>query len=207
MSLLCSAIKVFERSLLLTLNSSLSVTHSHHGSCSLWSTPPAGHRLQLQQTTLHNGRDFSDAFSMITHHDLVKVIRWPNLPNSFVRWLAAYLHSRLAACLYNGCGFLHRPLQGSIIINCLFVIVSHITQTVPLISSCADDLVASVVLTQYASDEAEARYKILFFSLTKSHSILITSNNLTPNMAYSLRGSHSTLSRITKSLIPYLTRT
>ena len=110
-SLLCPAIKAFERLLFLILNLSLPLAESQHGFRKMRSTTsdllPLAHkvavgfnqdRLPLRTTAM--AIDLSKAFDTVSHTKLIAVIRANNITHNIVRWLSAYLRGRFASCRY-----------------------------------------------------------------------------------------------------------
>ena len=109
---LSSAVKVLERLLLPHLKESLITHPTQHGFKPMHSTTSSllklstkiaiGFNKQLPPArTLAAAIDFSKAFDCIPHNLLLTKISNSPLHNNIIRWLAAYLHGRMASCSYN----------------------------------------------------------------------------------------------------------
>ena len=112
-SLLCPAIKVLERVLLPTLNSSLPIPAFQHSFRKAHSTVTAlnqfNHKVadgfnqkKPAKRTLLLQIDLSKAFDMVSHEKLLEDILHSPLPGYLKRWLNAYLHGRQSRVSFRG---------------------------------------------------------------------------------------------------------
>merc|ERR1711888_284015 len=167
-SLLCSAVKVFERLLLPELNN-LPLSPTQHGFRSNHSTTtallPLVHKVALgfnqprpPHRTVTMSVDFSKAFDLVPHTTLISsLITQTTLRHNTVRWLSAYLRGRMACCRYTHTTSSYRHArtgvpQGSCISPILFnFYVSNYPQSPQLTSSYADDFTDSFSSTDIPS--------------------------------------------------------
>ena len=117
-SLLCPAIKIFERLLLPELNT-LPISPTQHGFRAQHSTTtallPLVHKVALgfnqhrpPHRTVTVSIDFSKAFDTVTHTLLLASLSQTTLRHNTVRWLSAYLRGRIASCRYHHTTSPHR---------------------------------------------------------------------------------------------------
>merc|ERR1711888_210463 len=203
-SLLCPAVKIFERLLLPELNN-LPLLPTQHGFRPLHSTTtallPLTHKVALgfnqprpPHRTVTVSIDFSKAFDMVPHTTLISsLITQTTLRHNTVRWLSSYLRGRMASCQYNNIKSPHRHArtgvpQGSCISPALFnFFVSSYPLSPQLTTSYADDFsdsfsspdvsTAASALSAHSSHVVEwAQERGLAISLPKSSVTLFTSH-------------------------------
>ena len=155
-SLLSPCVKILERLLLPIVNASLSPSETQHGFRPLRSTTTALLPVASQIARGFNQRkppfrtavvsvDIAKAFDAVNINLLLKEIAATDLNCNVVRWLAAYLRGRTAACRFNGVLAARRIIhtgfpQGSVLSPSLFnFFVADCPQVTPLQTSYADD--------------------------------------------------------------------
>ena len=202
-SLLCPAIKVFERLLIPELNT-IPISPTQHGYRPNHSTTtallPLTHKVALgfnqplpPDRTVTVAIDFSKAFDTVSHTKLIIALSQTTLQHNTVRWLSAYLRGRMACCRYNNTTSAYRHVhagvpQGSCISPVLFnFYVSTYPLSPQLTSSYADDFTnsfssphiptASDALSTHASQVCQwADERDLSISAPKSTVTLFTSD-------------------------------
>ena len=156
-SLLSPTVKILERLILPYLTTSLAVNSTQHGFRPLHSTTtallPIANAIAtgFNQNKPHSRTatiaiDFAKAFDSVNHPLLLQKVSNSSLHPNLVRWLAAYLRGRTAACLYLSSTSPRKITrsgvpQGSVISPCLFNFFVSDCPTTPLImTSYADDV-------------------------------------------------------------------
>ena len=113
-SLLCPAIKLYERLLLPTLTDHLPIPRFQHGFRAQHSTVTALNDLNIDIVDGFNEKkppartvllqiDLSKAFDMVSHAKLLKDLNGSTLPPAIKRWFNAYLHGRQSTVKFRNC--------------------------------------------------------------------------------------------------------
>ena len=172
-SLLCPAVKILERLLLLYIVEAMGTRSSQHGFKPRHSTASACSPFLLGWflASIAMAVDISKAFDTVFHRLFIETVHRPRLHHNLVRWLEAYLCDRKAPCLYQQQHSLSRQVRvgvprGFAISSALF---NHFVSDCPIpdldMTSCADDF--TLLASAPSIVEVEAKANQLCSSLVR----------------------------------------